>query len=66
MIFKLNDFQRKLYADKSMDIGNLALAALIFSQLISGKFSFILTICGSIIYIVSYVVSYFLTRKLKE
>jgi len=49
-----------------MDTGNLALVALIFSQLISGKFSLILTICGSTIDIVSYVVSYFLPRKLKE
>ena len=61
---KLDDKQRQVFGNKVLDIGALAVGALIFGQFLSGKdFQWGLTIMGILILFFCFFVSYLLLKK---
>ena len=61
---KLNEKQREVFGNKVLDIGALAVGALIFGQFLSGEeFQWGLTIMGILIFFFSFLVSYFLLNE---
>jgi len=59
--------QRKYLADKFGDLANLAIAALIFGQLATGKrLDMELTVSGGFIGVLLYVWGYTLVRSIRE
>ncbi len=56
----------EFYADKVMDLANLAAAALIFGQVAEGHFSIRSLIIGFILFFFCLVLSYFLRKGIKR
>ncbi|MBI3914561.1 MAG: hypothetical protein HY327_10320 [Chloroflexi bacterium] len=60
---RLNEEQRKLWADKLMDLANIATAALVFGQFLSGTgFQYPLFMAGVAIYVVLWIWAMVLRR----
>lgn len=54
---------RSLFAEKLMDLGNITVTALVLSQFISDKkFSLLMFVFGIILAIISYVISYLISK----
>jgi len=65
MVIRFNQDHRRLYADKIVDLANIAVGALVFGQILSERgFSFRLTLIGLTLFISGYLMSYlFLGRR---
>ena len=61
----LNQTQRILFAEKFMDLGNLALAGLAIGQLISEKMNWQALIIGIASYILLGVIAYFCEKGIE-
>ena len=62
--FELNENHRLLYAEKLLDLGNLAVGGLVFGQFLSEKeFSKELAFIGLSLLLIIYLVVYFLIKK---
>lgn len=59
---EINEFQRKLYADKFMDMANLSLVALTFASFFAPTFKALLALSGIIMFVIFLLVSYFLSK----
>ena len=62
MRLRLNEEQRKLWADKLMDLANLAFGALIFGVILTGPMRWDLVIGGLVIYLVLFIFATILQR----
>jgi len=64
MVIRVNEDHRKLYADKVVDLANIAVGALVFGQILSERgFSFRLTLIGLMLFLSGYLMSYLLLRR---
>ncbi len=55
---------KKLWAEKVLDLANIAAGAMIFGQIISGqKFSWSIAAIGLALVVAGYITSYFLTQE---
>ncbi len=54
MLHKLTDPQRKLAAEKLMDLANLAYAGLVLGQMLEEKFVFKIALLGTMFFIILY------------
>ena len=62
-LLKLKKEQKKLFADKLIDLSHLIFATMVVGQLISGKdFSYLLAITGILLVGLLYFISYTLTK----
>ena len=62
-MFQLNDKHKEIFANKILDIGALAIGALIFGQFLSETgFQWGLTTMGILILIICYFINYFLLK----
>ena len=59
---EINEFQRKLYAEKSMDLANLSLVALTFASFFAPIFKAGLALSGVVLFIIFLSISYFLSK----
>ncbi len=64
MNFEFNTDHRKVFAEKIIDLVNIAAGGLIFGQFISGQqFSTLTAIIGLIILIAGYIIAYLILKK---
>lgn len=62
----LNQKQRETFAEKILDIANIAVGALIFGQFVAGtKFNYYITILAVAIFVICFVISYILLKEKK-
>ena len=59
---ELNEFQRKLYATKSMELANFSLVALTFASFFALTFKVGLALSGIILFIIFLLISYFISK----
>jgi hypothetical protein len=59
---EINEFQRKLYAEKFVDLANLALVALTFATFFAPSFKLGLALSGIILFIILLSISYFISK----
>jgi len=59
---EINDFQRKLYAEKSMDLANLSLVALTFASFFASAFKAALALSGIVLFAIFLSISYFISK----
>lgn len=63
-MIKLNKQQKSLYAEKLIDLANIAVGGLVFGQSIfSQQFSLKYAIVGLLILMILYLVSFWLTKR---
>jgi hypothetical protein len=61
---EINKEQKKLYAEKILDLANIAVGALVFGQFVSDKpFSLLKAIIGIIALFLLYMISFALTER---
>jgi len=58
----MNARQRQAFADKLMEVGNLAVGALLLGQFLTGRFIWLWTLAGGAIWMLSYGLGYLLLR----
>lgn len=58
----INEFQRKLYAEKSLDLANLSLVALTFASFFAPSFKIWLALSGITLFIIFLLMSYFISK----
>jgi len=59
----MNPRQRQAFADKLMEVGNLAVGALLLGQFLTGRFIWLWTLVGMGIWGVCYGLGYMLLRN---
>jgi len=58
----MNKRQRQAFAEKLMDVGNLAVGALLLGQFLAKEFNWLWTVAGFGAWMILYSVGYFLLR----
>jgi len=59
---EINEYQRKLYAEKTMDLANLSLVALTFASFFASTFKIGLALSGIILFVTFLSLSYFASK----
>jgi len=59
---EINEFQHKLYAEKSMELANLSLVALTFASFFTPGFRPVLALSGIVLFIIFLSLSYFFSK----
>ncbi len=63
---RLNDAQRKLFAERATELGNFAVTGLLIGQVIAGQFNLTWTLWGAGVGIVAYGVGAILSRGVSD
>ena len=64
MAIRFNEDHRRLYADKLVDLANVAIGALVFGQILSERgFSLRVTLMGLMLFMSGYLMSYLFLRR---
>ena len=59
---ELNEFQRKLYAEKCVDLANFSLVGLTFASFFSSTLKIVLTLSGIVLFIIFLAISYVFSK----
>jgi len=59
---EINEFQRKIYAEKFLDLANLSLVALTFASFFASSFKIELALSGFFLFIAFLCFSYFISK----
>lgn len=60
---RLNDAQRRLFAERATELGNFAVTGLLIGQVIAGQFQLGWTLWGAAIGLIMYYAGWVLTRE---
>ncbi len=56
----MNQRQREAFADKLMEVGNLAVGALLLGQFLAKEFNWVWTVAGGAIWVLCYAAAFWL------
>ena len=59
---EINEYQRKLYAEKSMGLANLSLVGLTFASFFAPSFKAVLALSGVVLFTIFLSISYFISK----